>query len=118
TARGTGFFVAADTILTNVHVVTSNATVTIHSADGHTTTARVEARSPQYDIAVLKVSNPQPFHPIITMGSATTARVGQEVIAIGTPLGFLENTVSRGIISALRDVDNATMIQTDAAINS
>jgi hypothetical protein len=44
-------------------------------------------------------------------------RVGQEVIAIGTPLGFLQNTVSRGIVSGLRDVEGATMIQTDAAIN-
>src|SRR4029453_5867147 len=51
------------------------------------------------------------------MGTAASARVGQEVVAIGTPLGFLQNTVSRGIVSALRDVDGATMIQPDAAIN-
>jgi hypothetical protein len=51
------------------------------------------------------------------MGSAASARVGQEVIAIGTPLGFLQNTVSRGIISGLREVDGSTLVQTDAAIN-
>jgi hypothetical protein len=51
------------------------------------------------------------------MGSAASARVGQEVIAIGTPLGFLQNTVSRGIVSGLRDVNGVTMVQTDAAIN-
>ncbi|HEV2983685.1 MAG TPA: trypsin-like peptidase domain-containing protein [Vicinamibacterales bacterium] len=116
-ARGSGFFVAPDTVLTNVHVVTSNASVTVRRADGSTTTARVEAQSAPYDIAVLKISNPLADQPIIPMGSAAGARVGQEVIAIGTPLGFLQNTVSRGIVSALREVDGATMIQTDAAIN-
>jgi S1-C subfamily serine protease len=115
--RGSGFFVARDTILTNVHVVTSNTTVTVRRPDGSTTTARVEALSAPFDIAVLKASNPIANQPILTMGSAAGARVGQEVIAIGTPLGFLQNTVSRGIVSALRDVDGATMIQTDAAIN-
>jgi hypothetical protein len=115
--RGSGFFVAPDTILTNVHVVTSNTSVTIRRPDGSTTSARVEAQSAPFDIAVLKVANPLADQPIVTMGSAAGARVGQDVIAIGTPLGFLQNTVSRGIVSALREVDGATMIQTDAAIN-
>jgi S1-C subfamily serine protease len=115
--RGSGFFVAPDTILTNVHVVASNTSVTVRRPDGSTTTARVEAQSAPFDIAVLKVSNPPADQPILPMGSVSGARVGQEVIAIGTPLGFLQNTVSRGIVSALREVEGATMIQTDAAIN-
>ena len=116
-SRGSGFFVAPDTILTNVHVVTSATSVTVRRTDGSTTTARVETQSAPYDIAVLKVSTPLPDQPTIQLGSAANARVGQEVIAIGTPLGFLQNTVSRGIVSALREVEGATMIQTDAAIN-
>jgi S1-C subfamily serine protease len=115
--RGSGFFVTSDTILTNVHVVSSNTSVTIRRPDGSTSTARVEAQSAPFDIAVLRASNPIAGQPTLTMGSAANARVGQEVVAIGTPLGFLQNTVSRGIVSALRDVDGATMIQTDAAIN-
>ena len=115
--RGSGFFVTSDTIVTNVHVVSSNTSVTIRRPDGSTTTARVEAQSAPFDIAVLRASNPIAGQPTLTMGSAASARVGQEVVAIGTPLGFLQNTVSRGIVSALRDVDGATMIQTDAAIN-
>jgi S1-C subfamily serine protease len=115
--RGSGFFVTSDTIVTNVHVVSSNTSVTIRRPDGSTTTARVEAQSAPFDIAVLRASNPIADQPTLTMGSAANARVGQEVVAIGTPLGFLQNTVSRGIVSALRDVDGATMIQTDAAIN-
>ncbi|HZR24998.1 MAG TPA: trypsin-like peptidase domain-containing protein [Vicinamibacterales bacterium] len=116
-ARGTGFFVAPDTLLTNVHVVGANATVTLRRTDGTSLPARVETANASYDIAVLKIDNPAPNQPVIHLGSVTTTRVGQEVIAIGTPLGFLQNTVSRGIVSALRDVDGATMVQTDAAIN-
>jgi V8-like Glu-specific endopeptidase len=115
--RGSGFFVTSDTVVTNVHVVSSNTSVTLRRPDGSTTTARVEAQSAPFDIAVLRASNPIADQPTLTMGSAANARVGQEVVAIGTPLGFLQNTVSRGIVSALRDVDGATMIQTDAAIN-
>jgi V8-like Glu-specific endopeptidase len=115
--RGSGFFVTSDTILTNVHVVSSSSSVTIRRPNGSTTTARVEAQSAPYDIAVLKASSPIADQPTLTLGSAANARVGQEVVAIGTPLGFLQNTVSRGIVSALREVDGATMIQTDAAIN-
>jgi len=115
--RGSGFFVAPDTILTNVHVVGSDSSLTIRRADGSTTTARVDASAPAFDIAVLRVSNPQADQPTIRMGSVTGTRVGEDVIAIGTPLGFLQNTVSRGIVSALREADGSTLIQTDAAIN-
>lgn len=115
--RGSGFFVAPDTILTNVHVVTTNTSVTVRRPDGSTDIARVAAQSPQFDIAVLKLSNPAADQPIVKMGSIVGARVGQEVIAIGTPLGILQNTVSRGIISALRNVEGAMTIQTDAPIN-
>jgi hypothetical protein len=51
------------------------------------------------------------------MGSVSNARVGQEVIAVGSALGVLSNTVTRGIVSAVRQVGNITLIQTDAAIN-
>ena len=115
--RGSGFFVAPDTILTNVHVVGSDSSLTIRRADGSTTTARVDASAPAFDIAVLRVSNPNADQATIRMGSVATTRVGEDVIAIGTPLGFLQNTVSRGIVSALRDADGSTLIQTDAAIN-
>ena len=115
--RGSGFFVAPDTILTNVHVVGSDSSLTIRRADGSTTTARVDASAPAFDIAVLRVSNPNADQATIRMGSVATTRVGEDVIAIGTPLGFLQNTVSRGIVSALREADGSTLIQTDAAIN-
>ena len=115
--RGTGFFVAADTLITNVHVVAGNGSVTIRRDDRTTAVARVAALSSDVDIAILKVSNPDPNQVSIPFGSAYTARAGQEVIAIGSPLGTLQNTVTRGIVSAVRQTGNATLVQTDAAIN-
>ena len=115
--RGSGFFVAADTLITNVHVVGANSSVTIRRMGGATSPARVAASSPEFDIAVLKISSPEAGQAVISLGSALNARVGQDVIAIGSALGTLQNTVTRGIISALRQSGSATLIQTDAAVN-
>ena len=115
--RGTGFFVSSDTLLTNVHVVAGNGSVTIRQSNGTTGPARVAMISSDYDIAVLKVANPDSNQVTIPLGSAFDARVGQEVIAIGSPLGTLQNTVTRGIVSAVRQSGGATLVQTDAAIN-
>src|SRR5207249_11534307 len=68
------------------------------------------------DIAVVRVGRADPNQATLQMGSALRARAGQEVIALGTPLG-LQNTVTRGIVSAVRQVGAVTLVQTDAAIN-
>ena len=119
TARGKGsaFFVAPDTLLTNVHVVTGFSYVTIRRSDGRTATAYVGATAPEYDVAVLKLSGADAGpNPVIPLGSAAALRPGQEVIAIGSPLG-LQNSVTRGIVSSLRQMGPVTVVQTDAAIN-
>ena len=113
---GTGFFVRPDTILTNVHVVQRNAFVTIRRMNGTTIPARVDVTSPEVDIAVLHIDTPAPEQTTIPLGSGKLARAGQEVLALGSPLG-LQNTVTRGIVSAVRDVGGVTLVQTDAAIN-
>ncbi|HZP48884.1 MAG TPA: trypsin-like peptidase domain-containing protein [Vicinamibacterales bacterium] len=115
-AIGTGFFTQPDTILTNAHVVQNNLTVTIRRANGATTTGRVDATAPALDLAVVKVSAVDGAQATIPLGSGLGARPGQEVVALGSPLG-LQNTVTRGIVSAVRDVGGITLVQTDAAIN-
>lgn len=115
--RGSAFFVAPDTLLTNVHVVGNSSSVTIKRLGGATATARVERRAPQFDLAVLKVTNADANQAVIALASANTARPGQEVIAIGSALGTLQNTVTRGIVSGLRESGGATLVQTDAAVN-
>jgi S1-C subfamily serine protease len=117
TSRGTGFFVAPDTLLTNVHVVGANSSVMIRRGNGATDSAQVAVTAANFDIAVLKISDPDPQQATIPIGSVSKTRVGQEVIAIGSPLGTLQNTVTRGIVSALRQSGPATLVQTDAAIN-
>jgi len=128
---GTGFLVSADGyIVTNKHVVDNTKaeyTVILNDKNhqGEKKTAKVLARDPSNDIAVLKidVSN----MPYITFGDSDKLKVGQTAIAIGYALGEFDNTVSKGVISGLARSISASgngkvedlkgLIQTDAAIN-
>ncbi len=121
TGAGSGVIITDDgTIVTNNHVV-ENATsivVTLHNGDEYI--AEMIATDAQTDIAVLKIEASD--LPYATMGSSDSLMVGQEVIAVGNPLGELGGTVTNGIISAVDrkvTVDNYTMtlIQTNAAIS-
>jgi S1-C subfamily serine protease len=116
-SRGSGFFVRPDLVVTNNHVIEGQNTVTLE-AGGNKYTARVMSASPAIDLALLQVYNANPQQPTLRLGSAASARPGEEVIAIGYALGALSNTVTRGIVSAVRETqNNVTLIQTDAAIN-
>ena len=114
--RGTGFFVRPDVVLTNAHVVGGQSSVRLALGE-KTYTARVTSISTSSDLAVLQVYNAEARQPTLRLGSVTGLRAGQEVIAIGSALGVLSNTVTRGIVSAIRDTGSVTLIQTDAAIN-
>ena len=115
-ARGTGFFVRPDTVLTNAHVIEGQTSVRLW-VNGVEHTARVTSVSTSTDMAALQVSDANPGQATLALGSVTSARVGEEVVAIGFALGSLSNTVTRGIVSAVRKVGDVTLIQTDAAIN-
>ncbi len=115
-ARGTGFFVRNDQVLTNAHVIEGQTSVRLQVGEA-TYTARVTTVAQGSDLAILQVYNPNPNQATLRLGSAATARVGEEVIAVGSALGVLSNTVTRGIVSAIRDVGTVRLIQTDAAIN-
>jgi S1-C subfamily serine protease len=115
-SRGTGFFIKPDQVLTNAHVIQGQTSVTLQVGNA-TYNARVQTVSTGSDLALLQVLGANPNQPVLTMGSGTHLRVGQEVIAVGSALGVLSNTVTRGIVSAVRQVGNITLIQTDAAIN-
>ena len=116
TSRGSGFFVRPDIVVTNNHVIEGQSSVNLQ-AGGNKYTARVMSASPSVDVALLQVYNPNPQQPTLRLGTAANARPGEEVIAIGYALGTLSNTVTRGIVSALRQAGGVTLIQTDAAIN-
>jgi hypothetical protein len=116
TGRGTGFFATQDLLVTNAHVVGGHSFVTVRLAGGRTTQGRVERSSPDVDIAIVRATAPATATQILPLGSGHDVRPGQEVLAIGSPLG-LQNTVTRGIISATRTAGGVRLIQTDAAIN-
>ncbi len=117
TARGSGFFAAPDTVVTNAHVVEGNSSVTLKLADGGSLPARVVRSEPSVDLAIVRPITPRPGQTTLQLGSIATARPGQEVIAIGSPLGLLQNTVTRGIVSGIRNAGGVMLIQTDAAVN-
>jgi hypothetical protein len=115
--RGTGFFVQPDTILTNAHVAGTDVTVRVRRSNGDALNARVERVATDIDLAVLRVT-PLDGQTILPLGRIDSVRSGEDVVAIGSALGVLQNSVTRGIVSAVRRAENnLTLIQTDAAIN-
>ncbi len=117
---GSGFIVDSDgTVVTNWHVIgniDNTDNVTVRLATGHSFTGQVTRRHPDRDLAYIQIDGTHAFTPIV-IGDSDTARVGEEVIAIGFPieslLPELAPTVSIGILSAKR----ADFLQTDASIN-
>ena len=120
-AVGSGFIVdKSGHILTNAHVVADAAKITVKLDDGTEYTAKVMGTDELTDIAVLKIDASAEL-PTVQMGDSTSARVGEWVLAIGSPFG-LARTVTAGIVSQVnRDTPNGSpfqrFIQTDAAIN-
>jgi hypothetical protein len=104
-------------LLTNVHVVGRSSSVTVRRHSGEALAARVEATASQVDIAVLKLPTAEKNQPVLSLGSNKDVRIGQDVFAIGSALGVLQNTLTRGIVSGVRQTNTATLVQTDAAVN-
>jgi len=118
-AQASGFIISADgTILTNAHVVVAATDVTVKLADRREFKAKVIGVDELTDIAVLKID--AKGLPAVKLGDPRSIRVGEWVLAIGSPFG-LENTVTAGIVSAtsrsLPDGIYVPFIQTDAAVN-
>ncbi|WP_119730977.1 S1C family serine protease [Thermomonospora amylolytica] len=120
-ASGSGFVLdRAGHVLTNAHVVDGGGEVAVVLADRRRLAARVVGTDPAADIAVLAVP-PADSPPPLTLGRSADVRVGDPVLAVGSPLG-LAGTVTGGIVSALdRQVRlgsaTALVLQTDASIN-
>jgi putative serine protease PepD len=129
-ATGSGFVLdSKGHIITNNHVVAQAAAddgpIDVIDQNGHHMKASVVGRSTVYDIAVLDVPKAKKLKPA-ALGSASQMRVGESVVAIGSPLG-LSATVTSGIVSAVNrpvttgeganDNSYINAVQTDAAIN-
>jgi S1-C subfamily serine protease len=111
---GSGFFVSKDgMIVTCRHVVGDAKTVEVKDRSGHTFDGEVLDSSKERDLALVKVTGAD-FTALPL--AAATPNVGREVIAIGTPQG-LSWSVSKGIVSALRSLRSAKVVQTDASFS-
>jgi S1-C subfamily serine protease len=117
TARGSGFFVRGNTIVTNAHVVRGATSVRVKLSNGHAGSATVTSIADGIDLALLQPAPGSEGSTVLELSSIGHVRPGQEVVAIGSALGVLQNTVTRGIVSAMRQDGSVMLIQTDAAIN-
>jgi serine protease Do len=117
--QGSGFIVSSDgVILTNAHVVKDADEVTVKMTDRREYRAKVLGSDPKTDVAVIKIEAKN--LPTLALGQTKELKVGQWVLAIGSPFGF-ENTVTAGVVSAkgrtLPDDSYVPFIQTDVAVN-
>ena len=120
TSIGSGFVIdTGDLVATNRHVVENAASIFVGTADGGRFPADLVGMPGKADIALLRI-HPATKLPALTLGDSDKLRVGDTVIAIGSPFGF-DNTVTAGIVSGVnRDIMESPFddyIQTDAAIN-
>ena len=122
-AAGSGFILSADGyVLTNYHVVENSDSITVSLYNGEEYDAALVGCDQSNDIAVLKI-DAEGLTPVV-LGDSDNLNVGDQVVAIGNPLGELTFSLTTGAVSALnREVtlsSNVTMdlIQTDCAINS
>ena len=126
--QGSGFVVeyqGAPYVVTNNHVVSGVTNITATFSDGNSYTAQVQGTDPYRDLAVLQVNAPaSEFHPMDILGTPQAVSVGEQVYAIGSPLG-LSGSMTEGIVSQIgRTITESTtqatipdVIQFSAAIN-
>ncbi len=120
---GSGFILdGSGEILTNAHVVDGATGISVTLDSGDRVEARILGFDPVLDLALLKVDADEKL-PVVTLGDSEKIKVGDDVIAIGNPLG-LDQTMTRGIVSGINRIlpevpgsVDEPMIQTDAAIN-
>ena len=116
---GSGFIISPDGyIMTNAHVVEAGDDITVRLTEKREDTSKVIGADKRSDVAVIKIEAAN--LPKVTIGDANKLKVGEWVLAIGSPFGF-DNTVTAGIVSAkgrsLPQENFTPFIQTDVAIN-
>lgn len=120
TSLGSGFIISRDGyVITNHHVVEKADEVIVRMSDRSEHTARIVGTDPRSDLAVLKIDAEKAF-PSVRLGDSNALKVGEWVLAIGSPFGF-DYSVTAGIVSAkgrsLPNENYVPFIQTDVAIN-
>ena len=115
-SRGSGFVVDSNGyILTNAHVVYGEHAAAVIFENGLRIMADIIGLDATADVALLKIP---PDPDLVVLPLATRISEGEDVLALGYPLDYLDSvTITKGIVSALRSIDGIDYVQTDAAIN-
>lgn len=114
-ATGSGFFALNGKIFTNAHVVEGAKTITIKTHNGKTYDAEILDTNKELDLAVLTANVNKRDYSNLSFASKIPAH-GTDIVIVGSPLGY-EQTVSNGIISAVRTYDDMTILQITAPIS-
>ena len=116
---GSGIIISSSGyVLTNNHVVEDTHLIEITLTSGEKYDGVVVSRDEQKDLAIVGIIGDITDFPEGMLGLSENITIGEEVVAIGYSLGLEgQVTVSKGIVSAIRDIDSSSYIQTDAAIN-
>jgi serine protease Do len=115
---GSGFFIEAQQIISNWHVVSGANRIEVRTHDGRVLDVkRVTGYNGTSDVVMLTISKPEPAVPPLSV-VRTLPEQGERVLVIGSPLGHLEGTVSDGIVSAIRTVHGVgELIQITAPVS-
>jgi len=107
---GTGFVVSADGLIaTNLHVIGEARPIDVQFADGRTfAVTAIHATEKSMDLAVLKIDATE--LPVLELGDSDTLKQGEQIIALGNPLGLRHSVVS-GVVSEKRELEGKPMIQ-------
>ncbi len=116
--HGSGFIISSDGyIITNYHVIENNQNLVVQLNEKLSLKAEVVKINPEYDLALLKIDAKELI--ALALGNSEKIEIGEEVIAIGTPVELsYGQTVSKGIISGKRKLEEHIYIQTDASVNA
>jgi S1-C subfamily serine protease len=120
-ASGSGVIIRSDGyLITNQHVIDSATSITVTLSNNKQYPATVNSIDANIDLAILKLTGSPSNLPVATLGSASDIVIGGVVIAAGFPIGLIlpgPASFTQGIVSAMRDVQGQTYIQTDVTIN-
>lgn len=117
TGHGSGFIINPNGFaITCYHVIENRNSVDAIFSDGKIIRVNVVSIYPEFDLALLKISGTN--YPYLPLSDKSEIQIGKEVFAIGNPISLnLASSISKGVISGIRDINKSKFIQTDAAVN-
>src|SRR5262249_60960797 len=107
---GTGFFVAAGLVPTNKPVIAGSSSMRVKFANGSPSPAYVSTAADDADLAVLRIERSLPSQPALSLRSAHSVAVGEEGLAVVSPLGLLQSTRTRAIRSAVLTIGRLIVV--------